>query len=208
LRKVLFALVLVGAAFAGGAAVNGPGLEQLKAAIRARLQSNSAPEVVAQSPTTPKEVPSAPPPLVPAFHDDRPSSRQAEAPSSAIEVASPPPKSEAAPPELAGPASSPSPVPAAEPRTPSDPAVEPASRQVGAAQDWGNLRRRMKDLGITRYEIEGDPSGRSRFRCLIPLAGRRAVGQQFEGEGDDDFQAADSALRRVALWRATEATSP
>jgi hypothetical protein len=205
LRKVLFALVLVGAAFAGGAAVNGPGLEQLKAAIRARLQSNSAPEVVAQSPTTPKEVPSAPPPLVPAFHhDDRPSPRQAESPSTAIEVASPPPKSEAAPPELAGP----SPASSLEPRTPSDPAVEPASRQVGSAQDWGNLRRRMKELGITRYEIEGDPSGRSRFRCLIPLAGRRAVGQQFEGEGDDDFQAADSALRRVALWRATEATAP
>jgi hypothetical protein len=194
LRKLLFALVLVGAAFGGGAAVNGPGLDQLKAAIRARLQSATAPEASAKAPTTPREVPSAPlASLLPEFHrDDRDRPPMAESPSKAIEVATPPPKSEAAPHELAAP----------------DPAVEPASRQVGAAQDWGNLRRRMKDLGITRYEIEGDPSGRSRFRCLIPLAGRRAVGQQFEGEGDDDFQAADAALRRVALWRATEASAP
>jgi hypothetical protein len=201
LRKVLFALVLVGAAFAGGAAVNGPGLEQIKAAIRSRLEPSITTETTVQVPTTPKEVPSAPLPslLTDLRRDERVIPMPAESPSRAIEVTTPPPKSEAALPELAGPA------PASEPTPQPDPAVEPASRQVGSAQDWGNLRRRMKELGISRYEIEGDPNGRSRFRCLIPLAGRRAVGQQFEGEGDDDFQAADAALRRVALWRATEA---
>ena len=66
----------------------------------------------------------------------------------------------------------------------------------------------MRALGISRYEVDGEPGGRVRFRCLIPLAGRRAVGQQFEGEGDDDFQAAEAALRRVALWRATEMAPP
>ena len=71
--------------------------------------------------------------------------------------------------------------------------------------DWASLRSRMRELGVSRYWVEGEPNGPARFRCVIPLAGRRAVGQQFEAEGDDDIQAADAALRRVALWRATEA---
>jgi hypothetical protein len=62
----------------------------------------------------------------------------------------------------------------------------------------------MKELGITRYWLEGEPDGLVQFRCVIPLAGQRAVGQQFEAEGADELQAADAALRRVALWRATE----
>ena len=59
-------------------------------------------------------------------------------------------------------------------------------------------------MGVSRYWIESEPGGPARFRCLIPLAGNRAVSQHFEAEGDDEFQAADAALRRVALWRATE----
>jgi hypothetical protein len=38
---------------------------------------------------------------------------------------------------------------------------------------------------------------------VIPLAGRRAVGQHFEAEGDDEIQAARTALKRITLWRAT-----
>ena len=95
----------------------------------------------------------------------------------------------------------------AEART-ADPAVAAASRSEPPARDWADLRRRMRGLGISRYEVDGEPGGRARFRCLIPLAGRRAVAQQFEGEGDDDFQAAEAALRRVALWRATEMAPP
>jgi len=83
----------------------------------------------------------------------------------------------------------------------SDPPAAPAA----APADWAEVRRTMKSLGVSRYGVEGDPNGRARFHCVIPLAGRRAVGQHFEAEGDDDLEAARSALRRVALWRATEA---
>lgn len=76
------------------------------------------------------------------------------------------------------------------------------------ASDWGEIRRKMATLGVSRYGIEGEPNGRVRFHCVIPLAGRRAVAQQFEAEGDDEFQAAEVALRRVALWRATENPGP
>jgi hypothetical protein len=66
----------------------------------------------------------------------------------------------------------------------------------------------MRALGVARYGIEGEPDGRVRFHCTIPLAGRRAVSQQFEADGDDEIQAAQMALRRIALWRATESSSP
>ncbi len=211
MRKALFAILLVFAAFAGGAAVNGPGLDWLKsaglAAMRDRLKpagnvEHSRPEVAGQRDDQPEAIrpptpfdranPSDAKPL-PVVGSD--ANYPATLPSSAIEVASPAPKSDAPPVALAMP----------EPMV--DPAVVPASTPADA-RDWSDLRRRMRELGITRYEVEGETSGRSRFRCLIPLAGRRAVGQQFEGEGDNDFQAAESALRRVVLWRATEMTPP
>jgi hypothetical protein len=75
------------------------------------------------------------------------------------------------------------------------------------AADWSEIRRKMRQLGVARYGIEGEPGGRVRFHCVIPLAGQRAVGQQFEAEADDELQAAQAALRRVALWRATETTT-
>lgn len=78
----------------------------------------------------------------------------------------------------------------------------------GTLSAWSDLRRKMADLGVSRYAIEGEPGGRVRFHCLIPLAGKRAVAQQFEAEGDDELQAASAALRRVALWRATENPGP
>ena len=90
------------------------------------------------------------------------------------------------------------------------PRLETAARPLRAApgarvpDDWGTIRRKMRALGVARYGIEGEPDGRVRFHCVIPLAGRRAVGQQFEAEGDDEIEAAQTALRRVALWRATE----
>ncbi len=72
---------------------------------------------------------------------------------------------------------------------------------------WAEVRNNMRALGVSRYGIEGEPAGRVRFHCVIPLAGRRAVSQQFEAEGDDDLQAARAALKRVALWKATEGAS-
>jgi hypothetical protein len=77
---------------------------------------------------------------------------------------------------------------------------------AGAGADpasWPALRRKLQAAGVTRYTIEGEPGGRVVFSCLIPLAGRQAVTQRFEAEGDDEFQAAQGAIRRIALWRAT-----
>ena len=65
----------------------------------------------------------------------------------------------------------------------------------------------MRDLGVSRYGIDGEIGGKVRFHCVIPLAGRRAVGQHFEGEGDDEIEAARAALRRIALSRTTESTA-
>jgi hypothetical protein len=77
----------------------------------------------------------------------------------------------------------------------------------GSPTDWAALRRKMQSLGVTRYTIEGEPGGRVVFWCLIPLAGRQAVSQRFEGEGDDECHAAQAAIRRIALWRATRSSS-
>ena len=59
-------------------------------------------------------------------------------------------------------------------------------------------------MGVSKYWVEGAPGGAVTFRCLVPSAGDNAVGQQFEAEGDDELRAAESALRRVAVWQATE----
>lgn len=70
--------------------------------------------------------------------------------------------------------------------------------------DWATLARKMQVLGISRFTIEGQPGGRVVFACLIPMAGRHAVSQRFEAEGEDAVAAARAALRRVALWRAAQ----
>jgi hypothetical protein len=66
------------------------------------------------------------------------------------------------------------------------------------------MRMQLRQAGVARYWIEGEPGGTVRLRCLIPIAGQRAVGQQFEGEGTSESQAAERVLRRIALWKATE----
>ncbi len=81
--------------------------------------------------------------------------------------------------------------------------VAPKSAAEGG-DDWAVLERKMQSLGVTRFTVDGDPGGRVLFSCLIPLAGRQAVSQRFEAEGDDVVGAAQAALRRVALWRATQ----
>jgi hypothetical protein len=73
--------------------------------------------------------------------------------------------------------------------------------------DWVVLERKMQSLGVSRFTIEGQPGGRVVFSCLIPLAGRQAVAQRFEAEGDDIVRTAQAAMRRIALWQATESTS-
>ena len=85
-----------------------------------------------------------------------------------------------------------------------EPDAGPAPGGPNDPADWPGVRRSLSALGVARYGVEGETGGRVRFHCVIPLAGRRAVGQYFEAEGDDEFQAARAAIRRVALWRATE----
>jgi hypothetical protein len=86
---------------------------------------------------------------------------------------------------------------------PAAPRPTPTPKTPGD-DDWAALARKMQALGVSRFSIEGQPGGRVVFACLIPLAGRQAVAQRFEAEGDDAPQAARAALRRVALWRASQ----
>ena len=62
----------------------------------------------------------------------------------------------------------------------------------------------MKALGVTKYWVEGTPGGAVTFRCVVRSAGPDSADRQFEAEADDESQAAESALRRVAVWKATE----
>ncbi len=264
--KVLLSIVLVAAAFAGGAAINGPGLRWVQRKVG--LISSSDEEAAATAPQDPNplslpvsivESPPAPAParmeapnVATAANPNPNASTNAPVPEpkapapldlAALNLDEPPkPRSAsevvpASPPGLEPPvakddaqaARNPSPAPApalsppwsdmpgsapaaavpprpsprANPETESAPSSGPESR-LAPAGDWAELRRTMRALGVARYGIEGEPGGKVRFHCLIPLAGRRAVGQQFEAEGTDEIQAAQTALKRVALWRATE----
>jgi hypothetical protein len=110
------------------------------------------------------------------------------------------------PKEAPPPPGSPAPPPPSVPRSSDSPQavqIKPAAPTAGG-DDWAALGRRMQALGVSRFTIDGQPGGRAVFSCLIPLAGRQAVAQRFEAEGEDGFRAAQAALSRVALWRATQ----
>ena len=282
LRKALFAIVLVGASFAGGAVVNGPGLRWAQAMLLSGSESDDSettadaaePKVEDSSPSNP-----AARTLLPPLNVDVPAKPLSQARVQVVArdvvpgavgaaAATPEPKAPAPPepssPELppvakkddadssppkdlalalvdgapaaempralesptaakdadelkeAKPSSVPwadapgsAPASAVPPRPPGQPAPNTAAGTFApSAGAWADLRRKMVSLGVTRYGVEGEPAGRVRFHCLIPLAGRRAVAQQFEADGDDEFQAAEAALRRVMLWRATEEQEP
>ncbi|MDX2038213.1 MAG: hypothetical protein SFX72_16310 [Isosphaeraceae bacterium] len=278
MRKVLFALLMIAAAFAGGAVVNGPGAGWLQAVGRLIVRGKEFVRVVDPSPVASpnpssgsappssspahelaaapaRAVPAAPlPPLVlnrpseatppndsgnpkefkpdpgpgpvgPIVAAPGPGAPPAPLPTGAIEIPAPmpAPPSAAVPPEqsparsIADAAATPPPLGVAEPpkdpalaRTES-PATPPASASVPprSPNSWTEMRAKLREAGVARYEIETDLAGRVRFRCLIPLAGRRAVAQMIEAEGDDEFLAADSALKRIRLWRLAEpARSP
>jgi hypothetical protein len=72
---------------------------------------------------------------------------------------------------------------------------------------WTMVERKMQTLGVSRFMIEAVPGGRVVFACLIPVAGRQAISQRFEAEGDDIVQAAHAALRRIGLWQAAQSVS-
>lgn len=232
MRKVLLVIVLVGAAFSGGAVVNGPGLRWVQSMVvdRMGIGGNKAPEVVvaggelAGPAPIHEDVPSAPiPPLnlepiptKPKPPTPIPASETSESVAgTTLPLLSPVPSggaSEAAPRPL-------EPLSTSKDRErdamvlaasaietqPPTPAPVHDKEPAAVPDDWAAVRRELKALGVSRYGTEGDPSGKVRFHCVIPLAGRRAVGQHFEAEGDDELQAARAAIKRIALWRATEA---
>jgi hypothetical protein len=97
------------------------------------------------------------------------------------------------------------PILPSQPNAAADSAVAAAGlSQTGAPESWAVMRKKLREAGVSRYWIEGEPGGAVRLRCLIPLAGQRAVGQQFEADGATETQAAESVLRRIVLWKATE----
>ena len=253
-RQLLLVVVLVGAAFLGGAFVNGPGLRWAQARLLRSFGLNSGGEIASielQPPTshepgvktqaeglTPVDLsvdrlqgPVAP---VPSFQTETESPKRdvsdqsvgstprqrpitKETASSAIQ-----------PPGLSLP-NYPASVSALNAQLPlrSDHKVTPvgnstvqapnstpssmvdnASGRVSGTDSWAILERRMESLGVTQYTMVGTPGGHVVFSCLIPLAGRQAVAQCFEGEGDDIMQAVQTALRRIALWRASQPSPP
>ena len=242
LRHAVFALVLIGASFAGGAAMNGPGLTWLQRTVLGgpsiivdgpQAAPGSAPpkNLPKQFPTArttpqvddlppapePKKKPAVvaaePEPLLPPESPSAPAAaliRPAEAPGLDPDAGAPPALAgSSAPPAHLEPPPRPAPMPKTDPvarlASAESPSATPAPAEPSAAPDWAEIRRRMRALGIARYTLEAETGGRVRVSCIIPLDGLRAVGQQFEGEGDDETQALEAALRRVTLWQATEA---
>jgi hypothetical protein len=251
LRHSVFALVLVGAAFAGGAAINGPGLTWLQRTILGGPTiivdgPSDAPSMASKKPNKPFPTARTSPlvvdlPRAPQQPNPTPAGPAAEEPEPLL-----PPESPSAPasalirpvepptPDL-GPA--PAPVPALVRQAPTatrvkapaslnlspTPKTDPVARLASAeapstplppsadpstAPDWAEIRKRLRNLGIARYSIEAEIDGRVRFSCIIPVDGLRAVGHQFEAEGDDEYQAAEAAIRRITLWQATELPTP
>jgi hypothetical protein len=243
-RRAVFALMLIGAAFAGGAAINGPGL--------AWLQRNFAgsPSIIvdADDPTRPHPAGNPPPrqfptakapplmvdlgPAAPASNASKKAEARAptelalsetpllpESPATPASALAPLPKPEAAPaeedppvPPLPSDEAKSSPLePATLPKLDTPPKSDPVARLASverpatssSSTTWADLRKKMKDLGVARYTLEGEADGRVRFRCVIPVEGLKAVGHHFEAEGDDEQQAVDAALKRIALWKAT-----
>jgi hypothetical protein len=71
--------------------------------------------------------------------------------------------------------------------------------------EWAVLESRMQSVGVSRFIMEGKPGGPIVFTCLVPKAGEQAVTERIEAEGDSVIQAAQTALRRIILWRAAQA---
>ncbi|WZO98513.1 hypothetical protein EP7_000093 [Isosphaeraceae bacterium EP7] len=277
MRKALFALMLLGASFAGGAAINGPAFEVARTWLMGRTRSLV---ILTSGQPTPAEAAPADPGLnsdavseaepdsilTPAYRKMGLPGRKspalarkgqapapdAEAPKlptaglptvadptapepldpKALSLSSPPAGPDTAPPPDFGPPiqaagslladlTAPAPAPAP-PALPVDPAVAPAavapavqapnplspSGGRAGSRDWSELRRKLRAAGVARYELKAEPEGRAHIACLIPLAGRRAVAQQFEAEGADECAAVEAVLRRIALWKATEGGTP
>jgi hypothetical protein len=265
-RKAILVVALIGASFAGGAVVNGPGLVWAQSYLTHQLGGDAPPPVdddlaapsieeipldddsppggalpaaplppleagaVAASPVVDAPAPAPAPAPTPAVEEPAPIDVSAADPplsGPSVETAAddvpPPPAPSSAPsesaleaeeePESAAWKDAPDTLAPARPILPGSPASpNAADPEVAAAgltraegsESWGRMRQKLREAGVSRYWIEGELGGNVRLRCLIPLAGQRAVGQQFEAEGASESLAAEGVLRRIALWKATE----
>ncbi len=243
-RRMVFALMLIGAAFAGGALINGPGLAWLQRNFAggptiivdpgdssrphppADVKPRNFPAAKAQSlvaDLAPVDPRSDAPPKTSGTTDlalsETPLPPESPAtPASALAPLPPADPSDQDPPIPPIPADDPKPTafdPVPLPRLAPTPTSAPVARLASierpesspsgtSTSTWADLRRRMKALGVSRYTIEAETDGRARFRCVIPVDGLKAVGHHFEAEGDDELQAAEAALKRIALWKAAE----
>jgi len=232
-RRALFALMLIGAAFAGGAAINGPGLAWLQrnfAGGPTIIVDHSGPPSPPETPIF-RQFPSAKSPLLANIPQPPPPSKTTkktektdlafnetpllpESPSTPASALAPLPAStgEEDPPIPPLPSDAPrshAPEPARLPRLDPPPKSDPVARLASVERPatspstWGQIRQKLKEMGITRYTIESEVDGRVRFRCVIPVEGLKAISHHFEAEGDDELQAAEAALKRIALWKAT-----
>lgn len=242
-RRMIFALMLIGAAFAGGALINGPGLGWLQRNFAGgpTIIVDPGDSARARPPAepTPRKFPTAKARSLIADlspDDSRSSPRSKTSGTTDLALAETPllPESPATPAAALAPmpptnpseqdppipplpsddskptAPEPSPLPRLTPSPKSDPiarlaSIERSESSPSGAQPstWADLRRRMKALGVSRYAIEAETEGRARFRCVIPVDGLKAIGHHFEAEGDDELQAAEAALKRITLWKAT-----
>ncbi len=200
MRKALFAVVLVAASFAGGAVINGPAISWAKAYLVSALQDKNSPSASEEI----EPVPSAPLPFLANPLNEIPKPRSepprfdpvivpaSNSPVTPTQTTSVPPA-----PILPDRLDAPTAAPKRE-----APVVLVANPRTG---DWASLRKKLASQGVARYRVEVDLDGKTHFSCMIPLVGRRAVSQHFEAEGDDEFQAAESVLKRIVLWKASEA---
>ncbi len=240
-RRAVFALMLIGAAFAGGVAINGPGLAWLQRNFagpsiivnladptRPNPQANTPPRQFPTAKAPPLVVDIAPPSTSTKKDKAKPTTELAladtpllpESPSTPALALAPLPTPEAAPSSEDDPPIPPLPSETPKPRAPepatlprldpppkSDPVARLASVERPATStsvsSWSELRKKLKDLGVARYTLEAETEGRVRFRCVIPVEGLKAIGHHFEAEGDDEHQAVEAALKRIALWKAT-----
>jgi hypothetical protein len=213
-RRGVFALVLIGAAFGGGAVINGPGLAwiQRNFALGRSIIVDEKSSHEPASTTKIRQFPTAstsPMLFVPTSPEAAPA-KKASKPVAELAQADPPllPESPSTPASALAPLPQPAPPePATLPpldrvtRLASLERPEPAS--ASTSPDWASLRKKMKALGVVRYTLEGEADGHVRFSCVIPVEGLKAVGHHFEAEADDEYHAAEAALKRVALWKAT-----
>jgi hypothetical protein len=234
-RRGFFALLLIGAAFAGGALINGPGLAWLQRNFAAGrsiiVDASSTHEPASPAKLKPFPTASTTPVLVAPPRPQAPARKKAAETVVELAQADPPllPESPSTPAAALAPLPEPAPAepvspPTAiasvappssnQPRPATLPTLDPVTRLASLERpepsansvpaDWTALRKKMKALGVARYTIEGEADGHVRFSCVIPVDGLKAVGHHFEAEADDECQAAEAALKRVALWKATQ----